>query len=47
LKARRIAILFHETDREMDEAIGDLLGYLPEPGVRIRWELAHIRADKT
>lgn len=35
------------TEPEMDAAIGDLLGFLPGPGVRIRWELAHVRADKT
>ena len=34
------------TEPEMDAAIGDLLGFLPGPGVRIRWELAHVRADK-
>jgi SAM-dependent methyltransferase len=34
------------TDREMDSAIGDLLGFLPGPGVRIRWELAQVRAEK-
>lgn len=34
-------------EQEMDAAIGDLLGFLPGPGVRIRWELAHVRADKT
>lgn len=33
------------TDQEMDTAIGDLLGYLPGPGVHIRWKLAHVRAD--
>jgi len=34
------------TDRELDSAIGDLLGFMPGPGVRIRWELAHVRAEK-
>ena len=34
------------TAPELDAAIGDLLGFLPGPGVRIRWELAQVRADK-
>lgn len=32
--------------REVEEAIGDLLGWADGPGARIRWTLLHLRADR-
>jgi SAM-dependent methyltransferase len=32
--------------KEVDEAVGDLLGWVEGPGAHIRWSLLHLRADR-